>query len=156
MIVVKKDSGFFVLAVVIRSGIFPPFMEEAHQNMEAIVMEALGEAGFAGLTAAFYRRVREDALIGPMYPESDWEGSEKRLRDFLIFRFGGSNRYLLERGHPRLRVRHAPFVIGTAERDRWLELMGEAMDETAIAGEARRHLSAFFAQVADFMRNTGD
>ena len=121
--------------------------------MEAIVMQALGEAGFAKLTSAFYRRVREDDLIGPMYPGGDWEGSEKRLRDFLIFRFGGSNRYLLERGHPRLRVRHAPFAIGEAERDRWLELMAAAMDEVALDGEARSHLAAFFAQVADFMRN---
>jgi len=123
------------------------------QSMEAIVMQALGEAGFAALTAAFYRRVREDDLIGPMYPDGDWEGSEKRLGDFLIFRFGGSDRYLIQRGHPRLRQRHMPFVIGEAERDRWLELMSSAMDEVELRGDARSHLAAFFAQVADFMRN---
>ncbi len=128
-------------------------MENVEQTMEAIVMQALGDDGFAKLTTAFYLRVREDDLIGPMYPGGDWEGSEKRLRDFLIFRFGGSNRYLLERGHPRLRMRHAPFAIGEAERDRWLELMDAAMDEIELIGEARRHLAAFFAQVADFMRN---
>lgn len=121
--------------------------------MEAVVMEALGEEGFGRLVAAFYRRVRADDLIGPMYPPEDWAGSERRLADFLIFRFGGSQRYLLERGHPRLRVRHFPFSIGETERDRWLALMGEAMDEVGPEGEAREHLSAFFAQVADFMRN---
>ncbi len=121
--------------------------------MEAVVMEALGEDGFARLVAAFYRRVREDDLIGPMYPPEDWEGAERRLADFLIFRFGGSERYLQERGHPRLRMRHVPFSIGEAERDRWLKLMGAAMDEMRLAGEARVNVGAFFAQVADFMRN---
>ena len=86
-----------------------------------------GEAEITNLVAAFYARVRKDDLIGPMYPASDWEGSEKRLREFLIFRFGGSDRYIQERGHPRLRMRHAPFVIGLPERDRWLELMAQAM-----------------------------
>ena len=121
--------------------------------MEAVVMEALGEDGFARLVAAFYRRVREDDLIGPMYPPEDWEGAERRLADFLIFRFGGSERYLQERGHPRLRMRHVPFSIGEAERDRWLKLMGAAMDEMGLAGEVRVNLEAFFDQVADFMRN---
>ncbi len=121
--------------------------------MEAVVMEALGEDGFARLVAAFYRRVREDDLIGPMYPPGDWEGAERRLADFLIFRFGGSERYLQERGHPRLRMRHVPFSIGEAERDRWLKLMGAAMDEMGLSGEARVNLEAFFDQVADFMRN---
>lgn len=130
--------------------------EKAQQNMEAIVMEALGEEGFEALVAAFYRRVRTDDLIGPMYPEGDWEGSEKRLRDFLIFRFGGSDRYLIQRGHPRLRMRHVPFRIGVNERDRWLELMDAAMDETKLVGEARLQLASFFAEVANFLRNQPD
>lgn len=127
--------------------------EGQQQTMEAIVMEALGEEGFGALTAAFYRRARADDLIGPMYPDDDWEGSEERLRDFLLFRFGGSDRYLTQRGHPRLRMRHQPFRIGEPERDRWLELMDAAMDEIALGGAARSHLASFFAQVADFMRN---
>lgn len=121
--------------------------------MEEIVVKALGEEGFGPLIAAFYRRVREDDLVGGMYPDDDWEGSEKRLRDFMEFRFGLSQRYVLERGHPRLRMRHLPFRIGVAERDRWLEMMHAAMDEVELAGEAREHLGAFFLQVADFMRN---
>lgn len=117
------------------------------------VFDQLGEAGFAAIVGAFYRRVREDDLIGPMYPVDDWEGSEKRLRDFLIYRFGGPPRYIEERGHPRLRMRHFPFSIGFAERDRWLCLMDAAMDECAVAGAARVQLAAFFRQTADFMRN---
>lgn len=105
------------------------------------------------LIAAFYRRMREDDLVGPMYPADDWEGSEKRLRDFLVFRFGGSDRYIQERGHPRLRMRHAPFKIGIAERDRWLELMEASMEETKVPEAVAVNLKAFFAQVADFMRN---
>ena len=88
-----------------------------------------------------------------MYPDDDWEGAEKRLADFLIYRFGGSDRYIQERGHPRLRMRHAPFQIGIAERDRWLKLMGEAMEEVQIPPEHRLNLKVFFDQVADFMRN---
>ena len=127
-------------------------MSEA-ESAEAIVYRALGEEGFGDLTSAFYRRVKDDELLAPMYPNQDWEGAEQRLRDFLIFRFGGPPRYIEERGHPRLRMRHMPFSIGEAERDRWLKLMGEAMDELETSEEVRAVMDPFFAQVADFMRN---
>ncbi|MEX1116909.1 MAG: globin [Akkermansiaceae bacterium] len=120
---------------------------------EAEVMKICGEAGIRRMVAAFYRRVRTDELIGPMYPEQDWEGSEERLAEFLLFRLGGSTRYLEMRGHPRLRMRHITFHIGMAERDRWLALMTSAMEETEIPEIARGFLDPFFAQVADFMRN---
>lgn len=121
--------------------------------MEATVVEALGDGGFEKLVAAFYERVKSDDVIGPMYPEQDWEGAERRLVGFLRFRFGVDDEYIRERGHPRLRQRHIPFSIGEAERDRWLLLMGEACDEIELQGEPRELLDAFFAQVADFMRN---
>lgn len=120
------------------------------------MMKICGENGIRQMVAAFYRRVRHDALIGPMYPKDDWEGSEERLADFLLFRLGGSTRYLETRGHPKLRMRHITFKIGLAERDRWLELMTAAMEETAVPAEAREFLEPFFAQVADFMRNQAD
>lgn len=120
---------------------------------DADIWESVGAEGFGRLTAAFYRRVREDEVLGPMYPEGDWEGSEARLRGFLIFRFGGVMDYVEERGHPRLRARHMPFAIGEVERDRWIELMGEAVREVEVPGEAAQALMQFFAQVADFMRN---
>jgi hemoglobin len=113
----------------------------------------LGEETLRALVAAFYRKVRQDDLIGPMYPPDDWEGSQKRLADFLVYRFGGSPTYLEERGHPRLRARHFPFPIGPAERDRWVELMTEAMQETGIRGEAGAVMTLFFFQVAESMRN---
>lgn len=121
---------------------------------EELIFATLGEEGFGQLTKAFYRRVREDELIGPMYPDQDWAGAEERLREFLLFRFGAVTRYLEKRGHPRLRARHMPFRIGIAERDRWVLLMGEAAEEVVADVGVRGALMEFFAQVADFLRNT--
>ncbi|HAA88734.1 MAG: globin [Verrucomicrobiota bacterium] len=123
-------------------------MNEVHQQ--------IGEEGLNNLVSAFYKRVKEDDLLSPMYPNDDWEGAQERLADFLIYRCGGSQKYIEERGHPRLRMRHMPFHIGTAERDRWLKLMGEAMDETGVKPPASELLSEFFVQTADFMRNASD
>ncbi|MDE0860940.1 MAG: globin [Akkermansiaceae bacterium] len=120
---------------------------------EAEIYRVVGEEGFGRLTASFYKRVKEDDLIGPMYPSDDWEGSEERLREFLLFRFGADQSYLEKRGHPRLRGRHMPFRIGVAARDRWIELMGAAAEETIPDDEIRGSIMAFFNQVADFMRN---
>ena len=120
------------------------------------VYQQIGEEGLNNLVSAFYKRVKEDSLLSPMYPNDDWEGAQERLADFLIYRCGGSQKYIEERGHPRLRMRHMPFHIGTAERDRWLKLMGEAMDETGVKPPASELLSEFFVQTADFMRNASD
>ncbi|MFN0078043.1 MAG: globin [Prosthecobacter sp.] len=113
----------------------------------------VGETTLRGMVAAFYRRVRTDDVIGPLYPPNDWENAEKRLADFIVYRFGGPQTYIEERGHPRLRGRHMPFAIGVAERDRWMKLMGEAMQEVGIPEDAAPIIGAFFAQVADMMRN---
>ena len=112
-----------------------------------------GESEITALVAAFYRMARKDDLIGPMYPQDDWEGSEQRLRDFLIYRFGGSDRYIKERGHPRLKMRHAPFKIGIPQRDRWLKLMKQAMEEAKIPNTETLNMKVFFDQVAEFLRN---
>lgn len=113
----------------------------------------VGETKLRAMVTAFYRRVRTDDVIGKMYPPDDWAGAEKRLADFIVYRFGGPQTYIEERGHPRLRGRHMPFSIGEAERDRWLKLMGEAMQEVVIPPEEGAVIGAFFAQVADMMRN---
>lgn len=119
----------------------------------ASLCDEIGEDRLRGMVAAFYRHVRADDLIGPLYPADDWAGAEKRLADFLVYRFGGAATYLQERGHPRLRMRHFPFSIGLAERDRWLALMGAAMREVEIPAAHAPLLGTFFAQVADAMRN---
>ena len=123
---------------------------------EAEVMKICGENGIRQMVAAFYRRVREDDLIGPMYPENDLRRCGGALGGIPAFRLGASTRYLETRGHPKLRMRHITFKIGIAERDRWLELMTAAMEETGVPPEARGFLDPFFAQVADFMRNQAD
>ncbi|MDP9053215.1 MAG: globin [Acidobacteriota bacterium] len=113
----------------------------------------IGEDGFRRLIAAFYRQIPQDDLLGPMYPGHDLAGAEERLRDFLIFRFGGPQKYIEERGHPRLRMRHVPFVIGEAERNRWIHLMNNAFAEAALPPDVETMLREFFAGVATFMIN---
>src|SRR5581483_9429664 len=108
------------------------------------VYSAIGEEGFRRLVAAFYRRIPGDDLLGPLYPAEDFVGAEKRLRDFLIFRFGGPSTYLEERGHPRLRMRHGPFPIGQAQMDRWVAVMERALEEAGLPVRAREMLRQFF------------
>ncbi len=117
------------------------------------LFDQLGEATIAKIVGGFYERVRQDDLLRPLYPPDDWDGAEEKLRDFLIFRFGGPQRYLEKRGHPRLRRRHLPFAIGIPERDRWLQLMGESLDEAEVPRPAREEIDTLFFQIADFMRN---
>jgi hemoglobin len=114
---------------------------------------AIGEDGFTRLVAAFYRQVPHDDILGPMYPRDDLTGAEQRLRDFLIGRFGGPQRYIEQRGHPRLRARHMPFAIDAAGAQRWLQLMDNALAETKLPVEADVLLREFFAAVAHMMRN---
>jgi hemoglobin len=120
---------------------------------EDIVFPLIQEEGFARLVAAFYRQVYDDDILGPMYPKEDRAGAEQRLRDFLIYRFGGPQRYIEQRGHPRLRARHLPFRIDQAARDRWMQLMGKALTEAALPPEAERPLRTFLEQMSTFMIN---
>jgi hemoglobin len=120
---------------------------------ERFVYQQLGEAGFSRLVRAFYAQVPADDILGPMYPADDMAGAEERLRNFLVGRFGGPPRYVEERGHPRLRARHAPFVIDRRARDRWVELMTNALDEAQLPAESDAVLRAFFDGTATFMIN---
>jgi hemoglobin len=117
------------------------------------IYTAIGHEGFERLAAAFYRQVPGDDILGPMYPAHDLEAAQGRLRDFLIFRFGGPQVYIEQRGHPRLRIRHAPFAIGQRARDRWLELMSRALAEAELPEEPRRILHAFFQDTTTFLKN---
>ena len=123
---------------------------------ETLIVRQVDEAALTRLAAAFYRRMRKDDLIGPMYPAEDWAGAEERFAGFLRFRFHGNMGYIESRGHPRLRGRHLPFSIGEAERDRWLEIMRAAIQETSLPEAAAFHLMAFFTWVADAMRNRAE
>lgn len=91
-----------------------------------------GTETFERIVRAFYRGVREDPLLAPMYPDSDWEGAIWRLRAFLEQYWGGPTEYSEQRGHPRLRMRHAQFPITPAAKDRWLHHMHAALDEAQL------------------------
>ena len=120
---------------------------------EVDVYNLIGEAGMTRLVAAFYRRIPKDDVLGPMYPPNDLIAAEQRLRDFLIYRLGGPQRYIEQRGHPRLRARHAPFQINQAARDRWMHLMNEAMAETGLPSEAEQFLRTFLEGMSTFLIN---
>lgn len=120
---------------------------------EIDVYSIIGAEGFVRLVAAFYRQVPKDDLLAPMYPANDLRGAEQRLRDFLIYRFGGPQDYIEKRGHPRLRARHFPFQISRPVRDRWMLLMNNALTEAALPGEAEQVLRRFFDDMSTFMIN---
>jgi hemoglobin len=120
---------------------------------EHAVFGLIGEEGFTRLVGAFYRQVPSDEILGRMYPKQDLAGAEQRLRDFLIFRFGGPARYVEQRGHPRLRMRHAPFAVDQAARDRWVQLMERAFTEAQLPAEAEAILKPFLLDTATFLIN---
>jgi hemoglobin len=113
----------------------------------------IGEEGFERLVRAFYAQVPGDDILGPMYPKHDLAAAEVRLRDFLIGRCGGPPRYIEQRGHPRLRMRHAPFVINQAARDRWMQLMDRALASSQLPADVTPPLREFLDGVATFMIN---
>ena len=122
-------------------------------TVEETLYSIIGEDGFTRLVAAFYRRIPTDDVLGPLYPRDDLSGAELRLRDFLIGRFGGPQRYIETRGHPRLRMRHAHFPINQGARQRWLELMNAALLETALPPAVEAELRSFFESAAAMLIN---
>lgn len=117
------------------------------------VYAIIGEDGIRRLTTAFYQQVPNDDILAPMYPKDELQESERRLRDFLIFRFGGPPHYLERRGHPRLRMRHAPFPIDQRARDRWVALIDNALQQAALPANVITVLKAFFGDVASSLIN---
>jgi hemoglobin len=122
------------------------------------VYDALGGLPFfEQLVDRFYRRVAMDLLLRPLYPD-DLAASKRHLALFLAQYWGGPTTYSDERGHPRLRMRHAPFVIGEPERDAWLRHMGAALeslvDEHGIHPVVEARLLDYFTATADAMVNT--
>jgi hemoglobin len=123
------------------------------QDPELPIFEMLGEAKITAIVAGFYRRVPTDPILGPMYPKDDLAGAEQRLRSFLIYRFGGPPTYLAERGHPRLRMRHNPFAIDLAARERWMQLMMASIREQDLPQTVVDYLERFLGDIATFLRN---
>src|SRR6476646_10727273 len=108
---------------------------------------------FEALVARFYAGVATDPVLRPVYPEADLTGAQHRLTLFLAQYWGGPRTYDAERGHPRLRMRHAPFAIGPAERDAWLRLMRAAIDADGAPPTDAERLHAYMDMAAEAMRN---
>ena len=122
-------------------------------NLQTLYDRAGGTPFFEALVGSFYAAVAADPVLRAIYPEADLAAAERRLRLFLIQYWGGPRTYDDERGHPRLRMRHFPFAIGPAERDRWLVHMRAAIAATAPPPDVAAELERYFTMAAEAMRN---
>ncbi|WP_345802746.1 globin [Microbacterium sp. AZCO] len=116
--------------------------------------EVGGHGTFVRLVDAFYRGVADDEVLRPMYPEEDLTGARHRLTMFLEQYWGGPTTYGEERGHPRLRMRHAPFHVNPDARDRWLRHMRDAVDELELSPLHEATLWDYLQRAAYAMVNT--
>ncbi|MEV6814755.1 globin [Micromonospora sp. NPDC051296] len=128
---------------------------ESQPRGEAVTLfDAVGgEPTFRKLVDEFYAGIATDPLLRPMYPEDDLGPAAERMRLFLIQYWGGPNTYSAQRGHPRLRMRHAPFRIGVAERDAWLRHMRRAVDTLDLPPAIATELWDYLERAAFFMVN---
>jgi hemoglobin len=112
-----------------------------------------GEPFFVELVDRFYAGVADDPVLRPLYPDDDLDGARARLTAFLVQYWGGPTTYSEQRGHPRLRLRHAPFPIDVDARDRWLHHMRSALAGIELGDADRAELLRYFESTADFLRN---
>jgi hemoglobin len=132
-------------------------MEGVTQAQQTFYDEVGGHDTFQAIVSRFYQLVRDDEILLPLYPEDDIDGAEERLRMFLEQYWGGPRTYSDLRGHPRLRMRHAPFRIGLLERDAWLRCMHTAVasiDSATLDDPHRKALLDYLDMAADAMVNS--
>lgn len=115
--------------------------------------EVGGAPVFQGIVRRFYEVVADDPVLRPLYPEQDLGPAEVRLRMFLEQYWGGPRTYSDQRGHPRLRMRHAPFAIGQREKEHWLAAMRVGVDEADLTVPQRERLWAYLEMAADSLVN---
>lgn len=124
--------------------------------MTSFYDEMGGEDTFVRLVDRFYDGVAGDPLLRPMYPEQDLTGAKDRLRMFLVQYWGGPKDYGAIRGHPRLRIRHAPFPVSPAARDAWLRHMRDAVDSLGLSPLHEQTLWDYLDRAAHSLVNTVD
>ncbi|WP_431799444.1 globin [Microbacterium kunmingense] len=129
-------------------------MTDADASPRSFYDEVGGHATFVRLVDVFYREVAADEVLRPMYPEEDLGPARDRLTLFLEQYWGGPTTYSLERGHPRLRMRHAPFHVNPDARDRWLRHMRTAVDELGLPPLHEETLWDYLHRAAFAMVNT--
>ena len=115
-----------------------------------------GHATFVALVDRFYAGVADDPPLRALYPEQDLGPAAERLRMFLEQYWGGPTTYSEQRGHPRLRLRHGPYAVTPAQRDRWLTHMLAALDSLGLAAEDDAELRDYLTRAAQFMVNSFD
>ncbi|PZS28595.1 MAG: globin [Pseudonocardiales bacterium] len=131
----------------------PPNPDPTYASADTFFAAVGGEETFRRLVDAFYAGVAADPVLRALYPEDDLGPAAERLRMFLIQYWGGPSTYSQQRGHPRLRMRHAPFAIGSAQRDAWLGHMRAALDSIALPPEQDKPLWEYLSNAAESMRN---
>lgn len=124
-------------------------------KLQTVYEQIGGEETFRRLVDMFYTRIEQDPLLRPLFP-ADMEPGKRYQCYFLMQYFGGPTYYQEQRGHPRLRMRHAPFPIGQRERDAWVGHMLAALDELAIPEPARSLMQDYFERAATAMINRVD
>lgn len=123
---------------------------------ETFYDEVGGAETFRTLVHRFYQGVATDPILRPLYPEEDLGPAEERLRMFLEQYWGGPHTYSERRGHPRLRMRHVPFAIGSRERLAWLRHMRAALDSLELAEEHDQALWNYLTAAALSLQNRVD
>ncbi len=115
-----------------------------------------GAPVFDQLVSVFYQGVAQDEVLRPLYPEEDLGPAADRLRMFLEQYWGGPHTYSEQRGHPRLRMRHAPYRVDADARDRWLLHMRTAVDSLGLAPDLDAELWGYLVMAAHSLVNTMD
>ncbi len=124
--------------------------------MSSFYEQVGGEKFFSNLVSQFYAHVATDPILRPMYPDSDLKAAAHRLQLFLEQYWGGPTTYQENRGHPRLRMRHAGFHINAAARDAWLNAMQQVIDGIEMDVALRAQLWGYLEMAANSMVNQPD
>jgi hemoglobin len=127
--------------------------QPAEAEAPSLYLQAGGMPFFEALVGRFYAAVGGDPILRPLYPEADLAPAQRRLTLFLAQYWGGPTTYDQERGHPRLRMRHAPVAIGPIERDRWLLHMRASIEASGADDGVRARLHDYMTMAAEAMRN---
>ena len=115
-----------------------------------------GEETITAIVAAFYRGVAGDPYLRALYPDEDLSAAKERFRLFLMQYWGGPTTYSERRGHPRLRMRHAPFAVTPKAKEHWLRHFREGLDEVALPPEQDAQFWDYITHAAQFMVNSFD
>lgn len=131
-------------------------MAEGSLDLRTVYDAVGGMPAFEALVDRFYEGVAADEVLRPMYVEEELAGAKRRLALFLAQYWGGPTTYMEERGHPRLRMRHFPFPIGTDARDRWIGCMSAAMDACRFPPQVDAAMREYFDRAATHLMNRED